>query len=694
MDSPVDLVLSYRCDICQVATFPTMEEAIAHENLCAPLIHAPQRQQQQQPPNPPQAPICPVAPPSADATFQRVQYFKCDNCKILFADKDEARAHEKSCTEPAWFSCRVCNVMRFAQASDLIEHERGCQGSAPLSKEDLPLMENILKQTTNGNDSSEVVEPPFNNNSTSSTVPPEKDDDSVIEVKDSPSNTATAETSPASPSDQPAKRESQYTTVWTCDVCNDAHFKTYEEAEQHEIQCRIIMDKKAKQQQQAESLPAKSKKGTDANNDSRQQTKNVVLFSPFVQSVTDSADFEKISNCHAAILQSVKLLHHPFSGSVGLQCQYCSEGMSTTWTFKKMTEMLPVQVCNHILDCQHAPAAVVDSMQQHISDILNKSSDIIGDMPFEKFLESFLLSNGIVEGVIKGNKQLVLLPDEKCKNIEDFALSKRGRLASPSTALIGTKKGKRQEKSSTKNLPSSKRPRQQQSSLKDVHVGDMDCQLHYDDGRSMYVGPLNGIPLLTSLLQKEAKLLHLTQKVLLSQLEIFEISPKLMKEAPEKSLGIRCQNCVTEKNGCCYMKLSSIDKLGKDILLFGEDHVCNCVTKPKVVKQLRESLVSGGAELTRYCKVLAKLYCMSDVTVDGKSHVMFGDCPKIPDGYTIPCDIDCRHVSLREVETKSMDTSNVEESIGIHHKALAQDEKLPTRVLAPESNQAIPAGAM
>mmetsp|Transcript_17167 Transcript_17167/g.26132 ORF Transcript_17167/g.26132 Transcript_17167/m.26132 type:complete len:736 (-) Transcript_17167:35-2242(-) len=724
-----NLVTLYRCDVCHKASFPTMEEAIAHENKCA-LVRAHAQAQAAAAPPPPQPPQQPTTrPPQAVAATQppvttknnpptenllRVKYFKCSNCKILFTNRAKARIHETSCNEPVWFSCRVCKIMRFSKASTLIEHERICKGPVPLTRKDLPLADEILKQKENGNgghqsdDSSvEIIEPPIKPKPmTPSRVPnplsipapqqrmQSKKDDASVEIVDPPRNNTAAPLPPSA--DVPThKRESSYITCWTCDVCKVAHFKTYKEAEDHEIQCKIDMDNKKKAEEkkiidmekkrkEKEALPKHHEK-VEYNSDSRQPAaKHVVLFSPFVQSVTDSADFEKISNCHAAILQSVKLLHHPFNGSVALQCQYCNQGMSSTWTYKKMTEMLPVLVCNHILECQNAPAEVVESMQQHITNILNKSSEIIGELSFGKFLESFLPANGIVEGAIKGDKQLVVMPDDKFKKINGCEMSKRGRHAGSSTALIGTKKGKRQDSSSVESSPSAKRPKQLQSVHDEIKIGDMDCQLHYDEGRSMYVGPLDGLPLLTSMLQKEAKYLPPSQKVLLAQLEIFELSPKIMKGASNGSLGLRCQNCVTEKNGCCFMKLTSVNNLARDVLLFGKEHVVRCVTRQKVTKQIHESLVAGEGELSKYCKLLANLYCLEQRHIGGKIHVKFGECPTIPAGYCRPCDIDFRSI-LRDAETNRMNADTVGEASKVLQKAPAQDE-----LKAPQAPAVVP----
>jgi len=618
--------------------------------------------------------------------------------------------------------------MRFSKAATLIEHERICKGPVPLTRKDLPLASEILKQKEkddNGDadksdDSSvEIIEPPVkisnrptvlnpvcipapqsivgpkNNMGVQSIVGPNDMGVSSVKAIQPPSN-PTEPVPPSAPVSEPiTQKESNYITCWTCDVCKVAHFKTYKEAEEHEIQCKIDMENKKKKEATPPSKQQANKGAGYLSDNSRPPAKNVELFSPFVQSATDSADFEKISNCHAAILQSVRLLHHPFNGSVALQCQYCNQGMSTTWTYKKMTEMLPVLVCNHILECQNAPAEVVESMQEHITNILDKSSEIVGELSFGKFLESFLLTNGIVEGAIKGDKQLVVMPDDKFKKINGFETSKRGRQTSSSTALIGSKKGKRQDGSSAKSSPPAKRPRKLPIH-EEIKVGDMGCQVHYEGGRSMNVGPLDGLPFLTSLLQKDAKYLHPSQKLLLSQLEIFKLSPKIMKGAIDGSLGLRCQNCVTEKNGCSFMKLSSVNTLARDVLLFGKEHVVKCIKKQKVSKQIQEAVTGGDGELSRYCTLLTSLYCLEQKQIGEKMHVEFGECPTIPSGYSRVCDIDFRSV-LRDAETNRMKANDVGKSTNVLQKAPPQDElKAPAQVpvVAPVSKPVVAADAM
>lgn len=729
MDPTNQLVTLYRCDVCQVASFATMEEAVEHEKKCAIAAAESARPQQQQmtqgttapPPSQPEPlpsqlevkPQAPSSPAKPKMEMHRVKYFKCSNCKILFTDRVKARTHEATCSEPEWFSCRVCKIMRFATTGTLIEHEGVCKGPAPISRKDLPLAEEILKDTTGSqsDDSSvQIIEPPISSNKTSITTTPAQvqpvstslnqqfkeeseplpsDSSALANNGDNAvQNTSTIDllTPPkeevkvsSSSYNSPSPPKSNFITCWTCDVCKVAHFDTFEKAVEHENQCMIDMKKK-------ETMPPK--KSNQGSNDvenlskSRQQTSsaNVVLFSPLINGNSDSPDFDQLSDCHASILQSVKLLHHPFNGSVALQCQFCCEPMSTTWTLKKMTEMLPVAMCNHLFTCENAPSEVVEYMKEQVVLILQKSPSIVGDLPLANFLKSYLESNGIVEGVINNrganrDTRLVVLSDGKFAQIDGYERSKRGRLAASNllnTRLIGTKKQRERGTDEVEKLPSPKRSKAVQSQHPEIKVGDMDCQMHYDDdGNSMYVGPLDGLPLLTSLLQKESRYLHPSQKLLLAQLELFKISPKLMKEANSKSLGLRCQNCITEKNGCCFMKLSSSNNLVRDLLLFGKEHVVRCVTKTKVTKQIHDAVVGGSVdELSNYCTLIANLYGLEDKkSADGRINVVLGESPTIPSGYSCPTDIDVRGILRASAEANQM-KQKVDD---LDEKAPAQD---------------------
>ena len=712
-----------------------MEEAIEHETKCAQVTaetakHAQTQDTTAPPPSQPE-PLPPqplvevkaqaAASPSPKTKMEmhRVKYFKCSNCKILFTDRVKARTHEATCTEPEWFSCRVCKIMRFANTGTLKEHEGVCKGPAPISRKDLPLAEEILKDTTGiqSDDSSvQIIEPPISSNKSSTTTAPaqiqpvstslnqqfKEENDEPLPSDSSAlanngdnavQNTSTIdlltppkeEVKVSSPSyNSPSPPKSNFITCWTCDVCKVAHFDTFEKAVEHENQCMIDMKKK-------ETMPPK-KNNQSSNNvenlsKSRQQTSsaNVVLFSPLINGNADSLDFDQLSDCHASILQSVKLLHHPFNGSVALQCQFCCEPMSTTWTLKKMTEMLPVAMCNHLFTCENAPSEVVEYMKEQVVLILQKSSSIVGGISLADFLKSYLESNGIVEGVINNrgtnrDTRLVVLSDGKFAQIDGYERSKRGRLAASNllnTRLIGTKKQRERGTDEVEKLPSPKRSKAVQSQHPEIKVGDMDCQNYYDedDRNSMYVGPLDGLPLLTSLLQKESRYLHPSQKLLLAQLEIFKISRKLMKETNSESLGLRCQNCITDKNGCCFMKLSSSNNLVRDLLLFGKEHVVRCVTKTKVTKQIHDAVVGGSVdELSNYCTLIANLYGLEDKkSTDGRIHVVLGQSPTIPAGYSVPSDIDVRGILRASAEANQM--KNKVQDLG--EKAPAQDV-LPT----------------
>ena len=84
----------YTCDICSTATFPTMEEALAHEETCRGPPSSSTH-------NPPQAPMDESMSTDQNLSVDKTLY-KCGNCLLLFADAAAASSHEKSCRVPKW----------------------------------------------------------------------------------------------------------------------------------------------------------------------------------------------------------------------------------------------------------------------------------------------------------------------------------------------------------------------------------------------------------------------------------------------------------------------------------------------------------------------------------------------------------------------------------------------------------------
>ena len=75
---------------------------------------------------------------------------------------------------------------------------------------------------------------------------------------------------------------------------------------------------------------------------------------------------------------------------------------------------------------------------------------------------------------------------------------------------------------------------------------------------------------------------------------------------------------------------------------------------------------------------------MEERTVDGKSHVVFGESPTIPTGYSRPIDVDTRSI-LRAAETNRMNAHTVDDSSNAPHNEAAQDElKVPAQLRGEE----------
>ena len=170
----------------------------------------------------------------------------------------------------------------------------------------------------------------------------------------------------------------------------------------------------------------------------------------------------------------------------------------------------------------------------------------------------------------------------------------------------------------------------------------MGCKLMVEEegGHIFRVSPLDGLSFLTTFSREASKKLQPIQKFTLQQLELFTLTqyPELMEsvkmKAPPQAVGIRCRNCIAEKNGCCFMKVSSVKNLARDVLLMVTEHVTNCkFMKAKDAKAVQEMKEHGFGE---YCTLLAKLYCMED---SKSGDVVFGDSPTVPPGYCEPSDI-------------------------------------------------------
>jgi hypothetical protein len=165
-----------------------------------------------------------------------------------------------------------------------------------------------------------------------------------------------------------------------------------------------------------------------------------------------------------------------------------------------------------------------------------------------------------------------------------------------------------------------------------------------DEGNQFHLAqlaPLDGVPLVSSITSEESKKLTPPLQLLLQQLEFFNMSSVRLPsdektKFPPNAVGMRCQNCVSNTNGCGYVQLTSIKSLPSDLLAMASDHLiyCKC-TKPDVRNKLKECnlLGLGFSPLTKYCELIAKVYGLEDSTNNDTQVVVWGDCPSIPSGY-------------------------------------------------------------
>lgn len=245
---------------------------------------------------------------------------------------------------------------------------------------------------------------------------------------------------------------------------------------------------------------------------------------------------------------------------------------------------------------------------------------------------------------------------EKTKRGKQLAgKKKRGRHAGAKTSSDSATK---KEKAPTKRK--SKKVQQARSKHEEIKYGDMGCKLMVEEegGHIFRVAPLDGLSFLTTFSREASKKLSPSEKYTLQQLELFTLTqyPELMEsvkmKAPPQAVGIRCRNCIAEKNGCCFMKISSVKNLAHDVLLMVTEHVTNCkFMKARDAKVIQE-IINEEHGLGKYCTLLAKLYCLEDSKSGG---VVFGDSPTVPPGYCEPSEINVNAL-VPELETESHPT--------------------------------------
>lgn len=146
------------------------------------------------------------------------------------------------------------------------------------------------------------------------------------------------------------------------------------------------------------------------------------------------------------------------------------------------------------------------------------------------------------------------------------------------------------------------------------------------------------MPLVSSITSEESKKLPIPLQILLQQVEFFNLSSVKLSpidEAPlPNAVGLRCQNCVSDPNGCGFIPLTSVKNLAAHLRTFSTDHLvfCKC-TETSDRGKLKEYAFDNSDGLARYCMLIVKLYGLEDSSNDGLHAVVYGDCPPIPSGY-------------------------------------------------------------
>jgi hypothetical protein len=246
---------------------------------------------------------------------------------------------------------------------------------------------------------------------------------------------------------------------------------------------------------------------------------------------------------------------------------------------------------------------------------------------------------------------------QRGKQIQNGGVKKRGR---PTVAkdLKTIKKMKSNErKFSDITEPDSTNAPPRRSNHKDIKYGDMGCKAHNEHGQKFLVAPLDGIPFLSSFTKDATKLLHPSAKLTLQQLELFTLSPELMKSekinGPPQSVGVRCRGCVAEKNGCCFVKLSSIDSMSRELHVMVAKHLIMCrYISASDVELIREWMDIDQKPIADFCKWIARLFCMKNSSDrDFDPSLVLSDSPKVLPGYSCPADIDIENIILSSSPT-------------------------------------------
>jgi len=106
-------------------------------------------------------------------------------------------------------------------------------------------------------------------------------------------------------------------------------------------------------------------------------------------------------------------------------------------------------------------------------------------------------------------------------------------------------------------------------------------------------------------------------------------------------VGIRCRGCIADKNGCCFIRLSSVASMFRELHLMVTKHLVGCrYMSAKDAKAIQEWMEVDPKLIVDFCRWIARLYSMEDSSSGGvDSCVVWGDSPKVRVGYCSPADV-------------------------------------------------------
>ncbi len=338
--------------------------------------------------------------------------FKCQKCNLLFDSVDAASSHEE--TEHAHI-CGICKVLRFQTIQELSNHKRTCGDMIINSGDDVDKDNDAY--SSHGSNSFDAV--PKSLAGVPSGVGSNANDEKA-ELANITNDPGTK-----------IENNSEWLTVWTCDICKEAQFESYDAAVEHEKSCKGP-DALMKPKDQAiggialpsskTSLPPPSplKRKNDVPST---DTKANILFSPIISDRTESLQYRhKISSYHRTVLESLQLQHRPSRNATGerlgigsFHCLFCSkkisppdgggDGIARDWSMFTIVNELPATVFAHLReDCKPEFGAKC---------FIFECSQSSGD-EFEKFLLSFFAENGIT--VLPDVGGIVVLHDDDFMN--------------------------------------------------------------------------------------------------------------------------------------------------------------------------------------------------------------------------------------------------------------------------------------